>query len=111
MTKKSSSNNDEINIPESINKPKENVNLTVDHPESKTTVSQKKISENTYKSRSRFAPKAIPVEVPSHGFLYTGFHEPSPKYCSIGFILECPKSGVSHKPDAAFPVFPKESLE
>lgn len=73
MTKKSS-NQDEITIPESINKPKHKNDdaLKVGHPEEKTTikVEEKKVTANHFKDRSRFAPQSVPVEVPSKGYLY-----------------------------------------
>lgn len=65
--------NEEIEIPQPINRPKEGSKQSVNHPQQPS-----KLSTNTKKSfanrtrPSRFEPQAIPVEVPSHGYLYKG---------------------------------------
>jgi len=69
---KKSSNKDYITIPESINKPKEKDASIVDHPcdKSKIVASEKNLTINRFKNKSRFSPQAIQVEVPSRGLLY-----------------------------------------
>jgi len=70
MTDKPSKKKDEIIIPEPINRPKENKVPTADHPQQETKITTNEKSINRFKTDSRFAPKAFPVEVPSKGFLY-----------------------------------------
>jgi hypothetical protein len=63
---------DEIQIPEAINKPKDK-ELKAGHPKSKVETQPKPVSIGTRKNQeSRFEPPPVPVEVPSHGFLYKG---------------------------------------
>jgi hypothetical protein len=62
------SSNDEIIIPEPINRKKEDNKKVVEHPTKIKT--EEKISVNKFKNRSRFEVQAVPVEVPSKGFLY-----------------------------------------
>jgi hypothetical protein len=65
----------EIEIPQAINKPKGDEKLKAGHPigsKNKMEVQPKPITITQVKSKSRFEPEAIPVEIPSHGFLYKG---------------------------------------
>lgn len=65
--------NQEIEIPQPINRPKETQTEKVNHPEQPSKLSVKtKPSSGGPKGPSRFEPQAIPVEVPSHGYLYRG---------------------------------------
>lgn len=67
--------NEEIEIPQPINRPKESAKDVANHPQqkpSKLSTNTKKSTANRPSPGSRFEPQAIPVEVPSHGFLYKG---------------------------------------
>lgn len=58
----------EIDIPEPINKPKGKQATKAGHP-SKMEIQPKPAP---MKQKSRFEPEAVPVEIPSRGFLYKG---------------------------------------
>jgi len=67
----------EIEIPKPINKPKGEEKLKAGHPigstKSKLDIQPKPVViTEQLRPKSRFEPEAIPVEVPSHGFLYQG---------------------------------------
>lgn len=65
--------NQEIEIPQPINRPKETQTEKAAHPEQPSKLSIKtKTSSGGPNGPSRFEPQAIPVEVPSHGYLYKG---------------------------------------
>jgi hypothetical protein len=61
----------EINIPQPLNRPKEQSKVRANHP-SKVTTEEKVPLTQRLSNVSRFEPAAISVEVPSHGFLYAG---------------------------------------
>jgi len=61
----------EIDIPEPINKPKSKHTVKAEHPSSKVEVQPKPVMPTLLmKQKSRFEPEAVPVEIPSRGFLY-----------------------------------------
>jgi hypothetical protein len=62
--------NTEINIPQPINRPKEDSKIKVEHPQSKVTADSKAFVGS--QRVSRFEPTAVSVEVPSKGLLYRG---------------------------------------
>jgi hypothetical protein len=64
---------DRIEIPEPINKAPVN-NTEQEHPKTEIETTPKKLGRQQQKpsQSSRFEPAAIPVELPSHGFLYKG---------------------------------------
>ena len=71
----SDSQNNEIDIPEPINKPKGKPTAKAEHPtkKSKVDVQPKPVlSAQPMSKKSRFEPEAVPVEVPSRGILYKG---------------------------------------
>ena len=70
----SDSQNNEIDIPEPINKPKEKTTAKAEHPKSSKVDVQPKpvLSGNISRGKSRFEPEAVLVEVPSRGKLYAG---------------------------------------
>lgn len=69
-------NDNEIEIPQPINRPKEKVAEKANHPEQPSKLSVRtKASSGGPQGPSRFEPQAIPVEVPSHGYLYKGISD------------------------------------
>lgn len=64
----------EIEIPDSINKSREKQVEKVSHPKTKLKTSQKPVFVTpVVNKKSRFEPEAISVEIPSHGYLYRGW--------------------------------------
>lgn len=61
----------EIVIPEPINRPKSDKKVKAEHPKSKVNV-VKKMGINVNSPQSRFEPVPVSVELPSHGWLYSG---------------------------------------
>jgi len=66
---------DEIAIPQPINRKPEDTKERAPHPSEKPNKKARKLPSKPKGGTSRFEPAAIPVEVPSKGFLYQGLFD------------------------------------
>ncbi len=69
------SDNNEIDIPEPINRPKNKSSVKVEHPSKVNVQPKAEVPAKVFGNKSRFEPEAIPVEIPSHGHPYRGVVE------------------------------------
>lgn len=79
MANSGKKNQNEMDIPEPINRPKEEEKVRADHPneeQNQDSQQPKKIGRpagsNNTTTTSRFEPAPLPVEIPSRGYLYKG---------------------------------------